>query len=327
MKGIRVISLLLSVIILFGCLGQCVYAYEASDHNDRMWEVLLGKNDTKSNGKISSHVEALQYASAIAIDHIKEDKKKSSIDGKNKKGNNEDGFTYLKKTYKVKGIVDKLSDIEYSSSEGGHRKYTHQGWNIEDWNISYTSEDVKKDVEKKWPKRQKILVNTVKKCCNFKDGIFKKDTRYDNLAALIYYVHILADYQSDNEHKKDKNENEKMPLVSVGNSKSVSAQLKKHISFLFPNQKDSSDYRLLEKKIKSIEREAVRKGSNKENNAETAKKLIEALSEYIPKLLEKEDFWDRTKFVSTKNEDTFKKEDVDNSNSLGLIKWFKNLFD
>lgn len=167
----RIWSIILSVaLIIQVCVP--VFAYDEQEHSAILESVLLGKKHNLNSYSKSTKkaIEALEEASSLMIDQFNHSKSEELIS--------------LRK--KVNGLPAAIEEIDYSSNAIIHRKYTHRGWE----DSSYENFEKK---ECHWQVRKSILQKTVFQ-------LWTDDVREgEAFSKLVYYVHILGDYQYDRE--------------------------------------------------------------------------------------------------------------------------------
>ena len=287
MKQVKVFPLILLFILLIGN-SQLSYAYpKAEQHDKKLIEVLFepGYSIYQSNS-IKNNVKAIKYASYLTIDQFGED--------------GEQKFNELK-DLKIKGLPFRFNDIKYDVaildetkkiSASNHRLYTHQGWDR-----IYENKQIKKF----WNTRRSVLLATVNTILDF--NAFSSVTGYNDqcnsLCGIIYYVHILGDYDEADSYKKIS----LLPDLAghSGTDKNdIITQLKGYISILFKNQEKSDHYVNLMKDLDKIEKDAsklVRSTGGVNTDEEFreyhqyAVDLLNLLIKHIPHLLKNEDFF------------------------------------
>ena len=128
-------------------------------------------------------------------------------------------------------------------------------------------------------------------------------TKADAFAELLYYVHILGDYEdkiADN-IKKGKY---KMDLLAIPfatrqaskQNRDLFFDLQESIEKLFDNSKDPNSFKSLSDKLDNIaqaarSRPAVSSKTGAENFRKDVMKTKRALKKYVPQLLAQEDFF------------------------------------
>ncbi len=272
-------------ILVTSTLITC-YAYPtAEEHNKELKAVLFERGYSKfQSDKIKKYVTAIEYASYLAIDQYG--------------GKGEKNYEELKK-YKMGGLPLRFDTIDYSKdlidkekkiTPNTHRKNTHQGWDIDYGNSK---------VNKFWESRKKILLGTVNSIFDF--GKFSAFTGYsdkcNSLAGIIYFVHILGDYDEANDRSKI------VYLADLSGRKDgydMIPALEKYIKTLFPNQKSSQDYKDLMNGLDDIGKKAGRiyrstGGVNTDEEFQEYRQyavdLMELLQNHMPQLLKNEEFF------------------------------------
>lgn len=287
----RILSLLLITLI---CLSLATNAicYDKDEHNAVMKKVLFG-NEKYTNKEKGDDIVRLEYASYFAIDQAGTDREKDYDD--------------LKDRYKVKKLP-KFDDIALTNiNKGNHRMYTHKGWDYD-----YSS-DYGKEFDAKWRARKNILRTTANKVFDF--GFFNElfgnyCTKCDSFCALIYYVHVLADYlEAEDEYKSSVDQ--MIPLAKKNASDKapdVFWELNKHLALLFSGQEDRREYQNLFLELKDLAEDArslstgdgsMASMTNEEYEqmCEYERLLMELLSDKVPVLLSHEPFFQQVFFA------------------------------
>ena len=280
-----------TLIILTNTL-TCFAHPQASDHNKELEAVLFEDGYSKyKSDEIKNDVQAIEYASYLAIDQFG--------------GNGENQYNLLKKM-KMGGLPWKFSTIDYSEDLTGsgkqinantHRMYTHQGWERD-----YSAKG--KAVEKFWTARRKVLMGTVNSMFDFSTfTLFGYDEKCESLAGIIYYVHILGDYNEADNYKKislltdlagrdNANDDDK--------DYDMITSLKGYIEILFADQESSTDYKDLMDGLDDIADDAgalvksvggVNSDEEFEEYHQYADDIMELLVEHMPTLLKNEEFF------------------------------------
>ena len=274
-------------IVLMCCQTNQVFCFAREQHDETMIKILLSDSYSISkNSEEEKYIKMLEAASYLAIDQY------------NKNGL--DKLNYLKKDAKVKGLP-KLEDIDFTAGSE-HRKYTHLGWNYK-----YSNEN---KVYDRWNTRKGILLKTINKIFDF--GFFnelfgKCCDKCNSFGAIIYYIHILGDYEAADDYKKIQTLTPLAGKMEIANDKDkdydMITSLKSYINVLFSNQ-DTAD---LIKELEKIEKKAskIQKSVGGVNTDEEFKEyhgyaidVLETLKQYIPDLLYEEDFF-RSVFYPT----------------------------
>lgn len=293
MRRLRCLAILLAcwIIVLF---PENVSAYPtAAEHNNLLHKILFEQGySIYQSDEIKKSITAIDKASQLSIDQFG--------------GKNEEDFDYLKSTETAGGVIRglpwKFSDIDYSKSLPGkekaisantHHRYTHQGWGR-----TFDNSEVDKFLKK----RRKVLTATVNSVFDF--GAFANFTgggeKCDSMCALVYYAHILGDY--DGADNVNKITNFMIPLAGSSEGWDIISKLKENMAILFDDIKDDSKYTQyyndMMNELNKIDDEAsaiVRSGGpNSDNFSEYHQDAIETkdvLIKYVPELLKGEKFF------------------------------------
>lgn len=270
------------------------FAYERAEHDDITEEILFGKSNPVFDSKKTDAKKCLESAVYLCLDQSR--------------SNGADDLSILK-DYGVDAVPEleqiALTGIFY----GSHDKYTHMGWHHDysDTNISTLGEPW----EKRWKLRKKLLLNSVNKVFGFGPiSSFRinvlghaEGTKADAFAELLYYVHILGDYEdkiADN-IKKGKY---KMDLLAIPfatrqaskQNRDLFFDLQESIEKLFDNSKDPNSFKSLSDKLDNIaqaarSRPTVSSKTRAENFRKDVMKTRRALKKYVPPLLAQEEFF------------------------------------
>lgn len=189
MKRHRIISLILSLLVLFNSPVYVSAHPNASEHYEEIEAVLFNDRfySRSQSENIKRAVHMLEYATTLSIDQF-----------------GETNGTLLKglRLWKVPGIPKDLSEINPSKSQTqlsakNHRTYTHQGWKhnyANERNGDLAHSDV----------RRTIMLSTVNKVFSFSffsGKLLFFDLGYSEqcnaFCALLYYIHIIGDYIED----------------------------------------------------------------------------------------------------------------------------------
>ncbi len=315
MKNSSRFLILLFVVIVLSSRCVSVYAHDKDEHNRELDAVLFGGSYSVKNQKeIKESIAAIKCASYLAIDQFQ--------------GEGEDAYEELK-GYHVGGLPSKFSDLDYSYRKGDvaedystnsnitsadnyldekkknkkkitpktHRVYTHQGWDRD-----YSSKG--REIKKFWDTRRKVLLGTVNSVFKFdKVTLFGYSDRCNSMAGIIYYVHILGDYNAADNYDKvyflpalagRDNANDKDKDYDIITS------LKSYIEILFSDQESTREYKKLITGLEDIEKKAakIQKSVGGVNTKEEfleyqqyTDATLELMSEYIPILLKNEEFF------------------------------------
>lgn len=290
-----------------GALG-----YERAEHDRITEEILFGQPSKRK--KRPSAVKALESAVYLCADQMK-------MDGG-------DNLEYLRK----QGIsnLPELEDIaltkEYMKLAGGsfgrHDALTHMGWHFnygkKDALDSPAYAEVKKCVEdgygdewpKRWKRRKKLLVNTVADLLDF--GILDRARvaigwgdggRCDAFAELLYYIHVLGDYE-DKIQDNLKKEKYEMKLLAIPFAIQDASEanrdffwdVEEAVRILFDNEDTHEEYLQLAEELKNRSSIARKNHSvRSKTSAETFRRNVlmtkRILKKYIPILLAKSSFF------------------------------------
>ena len=269
-----------------------IFAHNKSEHNKELEAVLLGEGYSKyKTDKIKETITYIEDASYLTIDQFSSSKDTPT---------GEEKFEELKSAGKISRFL-KFESIDYNTEILGgnvtgkiHRAHTHQGW-------KYSSGLKKIDIFLK--KRREILLSTLDKVFLFDDKkigngfITGYSDKCNALAGIIYYVHILGDYD---EAKKKESIGKLTDLAGRNDGNNMISELIEYCETLFSSQKKSCIYKKLIKELKSIEKSASKLlksegGINTDEKFdeyhECAAEVMETLKDNIPSLLENEKFF------------------------------------
>ena len=281
--------LVLCVIISFIRPITCYAHPTAAEHNTELESVLFERGYSKyQSTQIKNNVKAIEYASYLTIDQFG--------------GNGQEQYRFLK-NQRMGGLPIRFSTIDYMYELNGsgkqisattHRRITHQGWTRQ--------YEIPKE-QSFWNARRRVLLGTVNSIFDFGvlSGPLGYDERCEALCGIIYYVHILGDYDEADRYTKVAS---LIQLAGRSNTDGMDiiTQLKGHISVLFVNQEKTDVYKKLMKELDSIDENASRLArstggvNTDEEFAEyhqCAVDVLEALIENIPKLLKQEEFFSK----------------------------------
>lgn len=290
-RKLFIVSLVVCILVMMN--GIISYAHpEASEHDSELEKVLFEEGYSKyQSNDIKKNIKALEYASYLTIDQFG--------------GNGEAKYKELKKM-KMGGLPWRFSTIDYSTvinnsekriTANTHRMYTHQGWDRD-----YTSKS--KEAEKFWEDRRKILLGTVNSVFNIDAvTIFGYSEKCNSLAGIIYYVHILGDYDEADRYNKIA----LLPDLAGRNNVNdddkdydMITSLESYIEVLFVNQKSSIEYKALMDGLDDIADNAGKivqsvGGVNTDEEFyeyhQYADDILDLLIEYMPTLLKNEKFF------------------------------------
>lgn len=202
----RLVCLLLSVVFMFS-MQVPIQAYERTDHDKQMKEALLSETFLSHMSYYSHYnkqeskdaINALQNAAYLAIDQANGSGRHTLDKLKNSK-------------YCIKNLPDSIEEINYTAFGENHRYISHRGWNANDSN-------------ELWKKRKNILLNTADAIFDFHEN----DRKRDSFCAIIYYIHLLGDCESDNQYYGN---NLIMELGGRIDNQDIISELIKHINIL-----------------------------------------------------------------------------------------------
>lgn len=287
--------LLFTVMCMIFNVPLTIFAHDnASEHNDELESVLFEKGYSKfKSTNIKNSIKYIEDASYITIDQFSQ-----SLDSpKGKKTYNE---------LKNAGMLEWFSsfdDIDYNKNVLGknvsgtnHRLHTHQGWQYESGTAKSQGIDVFID------KRRKVLLSTLNNILDFDDkSIFGGYSNKCNaLAGIIYYVHILGDYDEALERKKISSINYLTDLSGRNDGNNLIDELIEYSKILFKSQSKSTTYKNLMDELEKEQKQASKLykssgGINTDDKfteyCECANQVMETLQKYMPDLLKKESFF------------------------------------
>ena len=287
----KLIAILSAIILVVSTSLVSISAFSAKVHGDYVHKVLFGLDSYQLIvDEYNTDIEILDAALTLCIDQFN--------------GTDRNLLTTLN-SEKVRRIPSSISDIDLTEvSSKTHRLYTHQGWEKQE---SYLAETGRKDFINKWQDRKNILLSTVNHLFDF--GLFAEMGTYlfgiynekcDSFAATIYYVHILSDYLEAENYKATLET--MMPIAvraSSGDSDIINEMIE-HFKILFSDQLENPNYASLIDEMNTIHRNILKVSKSNgypfddDSYNEYHKQveyLVNALIEYVPKLLEKEKFF------------------------------------
>lgn len=288
----RLLAICLCVLTILS-FSQPVFAFGESEHSEYVEEVLFGNKEYKKaqSDDIKEKISVLEDACTICADQYN--------------GYYQDKLNHLK-NYGVKGIPLYISEINFTDN-AHHRRYTHRGW---DFAYSRDSREPYKNRPNtsNWQVRKKILNATVNKVFGFRSDFGMLFTDYPSqckdFSALLYYIHIIADYIDSTSTQID---NDMIPLATLHpgeSNRDVFWEIEDISKRLFKSQKGSfiyagflSELNTLAEDTRALQN-AAPGGINDKTTPElfeeyhnNAEKLMDIMKTYIPKLLAKEDFF------------------------------------
>ena len=261
---------------------------KASEHNKELEAVLLGEDYSKY--KVKETITYIEDASYLTIDQWSSSKDTPT---------GEEKFEELKSAGKISRFL-KFESIDYNAKILGknvtgkiHRVHTHQGW-------KYSSGLKKIDIFLK--NRREILLSTLDEVFSFDDKkigngfITGHSDKCNALAGIIYYVHILGDYD---EAEKKESIGKLTDLAGRNDGNNMISELIEYCEILFSSQKKSCIYKKLIKELKNIEKSASKllksEGGITDEKFneyhECTAEVMQTLKDNIPSLLKNEKFF------------------------------------
>ena len=278
------ISVILIGVLLFisFCNANCL-AHDRDEHNRILDRILFG-SESGNPDSWAERIDMLHKASYLTLDQA-----------------NGEGQTDLDalNEFNVPRIPKTISEINVRGNYT-HRRYTHLGWDYDDYpNDSH------------WDSRQSILINTVGKVFNFSQEWnwdtyhFEYNNRANSMAAFIYYVHLLGDYQYDyGVYPYHDYSSYMMPLASgATGSSSVISEIKTHLQVVCAEQVDTYVFNGLMTELTQYDSQiysvvhsstGVLTDEEYEELNDLVNDVIEALVEHVPGLLREESFFSDT---------------------------------
>lgn len=266
---------------------------KALDHYKDLERVLFGRE--LQGREREGAIKLLEYASALALDQFST--REMTETGKRISGTEK--LLFLK-TSGVRGIPSKIEEIDFIASAKTHQSYTHRGWDHD-----YI------DDKANWNVRKKLLLATVEHVFDFDflSGTFLGevvsrgyDKRCNSFAALVYYVHILGDLVEAKNYKAVQSKLV-IPLAQAHpgeSNRDIFYELDQHLPIIFREQKNSRTYKSLISDLRELALEAralagevggVNKDEKFEKYHKHIVKTMETLEQYIPRLLQNEEFF------------------------------------
>lgn len=276
--------------ILLSGTKDCFAYQKASEHHDLMESILFEDGYSKYDTEIKKHIEELENASTLTIDQWKGDDKSIYDD--------------LKKSIRI-GLPS-FDTINYtvnfiSGKQVGantHRMFTHEGWERDYTSIGESG----KKAQKFWNARRKVLLLTVEHILDFGNAdILGFDEKCNSMAGIIYYIHILGDYDEPKTYKSTITQLTRLACRSNPSEKDkdydMIYSLKKYVENLFSDQKSDPAYKDLmkgftdiEKKVKPlVSTDGLVKVDKFEEYKNCVKDTITLLQKDLPVLLKNEE--------------------------------------
>lgn len=275
----RSVAIFLLVVFVMG--NAVAFAHLQPQHSADLKKVLFGDEYKYLSKDQNTAFNAIAHAAAFTIDQFSSSK--TQEDGTYKKLLNElDELGIKAKITKFRKVDLNFEVDKNNISATTHRKYTHLGWDYE----NYPNQEF-------WLLRKQMLIDTVNWVLFNRDAkfswikpLYKPSKQCEAFSAVIYYVHILGDHVAGDTPRKLENLE---PLLSI------IIELKEQLGIVFASQKNSRKYKALEDELSAfiikVQRNYNLYGVECKINKKYAKDLLERLAEHIPKLLQEEEFF------------------------------------
>ena len=273
-------------------LSSPAFAHSRDKHDEDLEYVLFGNTAYKrTHPSSASTIQALEDAVYLAIDQFN--------------GSGQDALENLQKE-KIPDLPKSIEEIDFSSNFA-HRNFTHRGWNVQ------------YDPKANWPKRQQILINTVRKELFssieppldwlpwLSNHIYTEQQKSiadkcESFSVLLYCVHIIGDHLEAEKYSALAYVN---PLTRPNDrdNPGVVPDLIICCSRLFEAQKNTYTYKAFLQELTGIQQRSdslIRTpgGINTDEKFseyhKCAEDLLETLAAYIPRLLRSEVFFSNT---------------------------------
>ena len=245
----KLLSITVAVLLATVTIGHVAFAYERDDHDSQLEMVLFDDPNFRRNHGGSTGDEQGQAIRAL------ENALYLCVDQSGGQGSNY--LAELRDYGRPFGVWGLPSSIDAINSTGGrkHREYTHQGWKPR-------YEDA--TVASRWEERKRILLNTADRVFGFSflpGWMVGYDRKCDSFCALIYYIHLVGDYEHDeNAAQHNGDTNGRMIPFAVANpsedNPDIFWELEKHLAILFEDQSDSTTYKQLMGDLNALARKA-----------------------------------------------------------------------
>ncbi len=270
-KKSKFLIFFLCAVLILESISTPSFAFERKDHDKYMISVLF-KNFLEVDNKpeIKDEIEALECASYLCVDQFN--------------GNGQKDLDYLN-AYGVRELPA-LSEIDFNASGTTHRSYTHRGWNFVYGGLA----------NERWNVRKQLLMNTAGAIFDFQGN----ERQQESFCALIYYIHILGDYEDDTSWKVSNGL--KMAAGGRRDKEDVIDELLIHLKILFDDQQHTHKYLHLtmglekyNSKLAKIERSegGINTDEEFELRQEYVKGLRNLLTLYLPEMLKEEEFFNK----------------------------------
>lgn len=274
------------------------WAFKRPDHDALTEEVLFGHaNKVLGGAGRESAKKALECAAYLCLDQMR--------------GDGKDDL----KTLQDYGVcsLPTIDEIDLSGvNYGRHDKYTHMGWHHDYTDDERLEEKYRSGVwQEHWLKRKALLVRTVNAVFDF--GLFDKarvgllglseGTRCDAFAELLYYTHVLGDFQ-DKIQDNIENSKYEMNLLAISFATEGASDanrdffwdLDESLHTIASGTDAQGDYDALASDLSGIASRARRLGTvHTKTDAEAFRKYVlqtrRLLKTKVPTLLGKVDFF------------------------------------
>lgn len=274
--------LLIGSILTIAFYSDNCFAHNRSEHDSILDRVLFG-SDSGLPDSWSERIDMLHRASYLTVDQDN-NSGQSDLDALNR--------------FRVPRIPSDISEININGNYS-HRQYTHMGW---DYNYSNYSH---------WDKRQAILINTVGKVFNFSTEWnwdtyhFEYISKANSMAAFIYYIHLLGDYQYDyGEYPYHDYSLYMMPLASgATGTPSVISEIKTCLQDICADQVDTYVFNGLMTELTQCDSQIYNilqsstgglTDDQYEELNDSVEEVLNALIQNVPTLLRNEEFFNNT---------------------------------
>lgn len=273
------------VIVLLVSFAVPAFAHDKAKHDEIIEYVLFGNKHYKKgldeNSEEYKCLDNLEKAVAICLDQYDE-RYINELQDLNDCG--------------IHGLPESIDEIKFKGNQH-HRRKTHKGWN------AVYPEDAH------WEERKTILLQTVNDVFSFKLMAGKwtlfgipKDFGYkeqcDAFAALLYYLHVLGDF--DASESRSVIENDVISLTRTNPSDDnpdLFWELERILPIVCKASVKAGDYSGLEVDIKMLEQEARELGGVNDENLQQyrdiVKRLLDHLESKVPGMLQKEPFFSK----------------------------------
>lgn len=297
------IAFVFLILLIIGSIVSAAYAHDdQSEHDKDLKYALFGSRDKVLSGEAKDVFQAISDAAAVSIDQFS-----PNTTSRWKEGTYNELQDELE-TLNLPKISTEFDDLDLNSkvtkngknvTANTHRKYTHMGWNYK----YYPNEEF-------WEKRKNVLLHVVNwtlfnDSATFKGVPWARDLLYapseqcEAFCAVVYYIHILGDHIEGNTPDKLTDLEPLIQYTSLS-TPGIIAELKEQLQIVFASQTGGWTYAKLMEELSNLEHEAEQNcgmwGSidteeKCKKNQEYAKELLKILSDNLPTLLEKEDFF------------------------------------